>query len=82
VGKLYYKKSVGKDFKRIDKHHAKKIKEFIEDRFSDDSVKYEKLKGELEGLCRAEIGRYRVVFKHYKDGYLILRVSHRKEVYR
>ena len=82
MGKIYYKKSVYKDLRNIDKKHQGRILSFVESKFTDDSIEFVKLKGELEGLFRTKIGEYRIVFTRYKDGYLILRISHRKEAYR
>ncbi len=42
------------------------------------------LKGEFEGLRRLRVGRYRIVYEWQKQELvvLIVRVGHRKEVYR
>jgi mRNA interferase RelE/StbE len=40
------------------------------------------LSGEFTGLYRLRIGEYRVVYGRTEDGYLILRMGHRRDVYR
>jgi mRNA interferase RelE/StbE len=42
------------------------------------------LKGEFAGLRRLRVGKYRIVYEVYRDQLLILviRIGHRKDVYR
>ena len=42
------------------------------------------LKGNLEGLFRLKVGDYRVIYKIFEDvsEILILKIGHRREVYR
>ncbi|MCS7151129.1 MAG: type II toxin-antitoxin system RelE/ParE family toxin [Endomicrobia bacterium] len=41
-----------------------------------------KLVGIYKEMYSLRIGDYRVVYTFYKDGILILRIAHRREVYR
>ena len=40
------------------------------------------LRGEFQGLYRLRVGDYRVIYARTDEGYLVLRLGHRREVYR
>lgn len=80
--KIFYKSSVSKDFKRIDHNQRLIIKNQIEKELSERSRMGKKLKGQYEGLLSLRVGDYRVIYTLIPDGILVLRVKHRKEVYR
>ena len=42
----------------------------------------ELLGGEFHGLYRLRIGDYRLIYARTDEGYLVLRIAHRREVYR
>ncbi|MDO8530690.1 MAG: type II toxin-antitoxin system RelE/ParE family toxin [Dehalococcoidia bacterium] len=42
----------------------------------------EALKGDFAGLFRLRVGDYRVIYARTNEGYLVLRIGHRREVYR
>lgn len=44
--------------------------------------KGEPLKGKFKGMFKLKVGDYRVIYKKAKDSVLILRIGHRKHVYR
>lgn len=81
-----YKKSVLKDFKKIDKHEALRIKEFIESKLVDceNPRKIGKpLKGNLATFWRYRVGSYRLICDIQDSDLviLILTAKHRKESY-
>lgn len=80
--KVYYKASIERDLKKIDKAEVKKILNRIEKELGKNPGKGEQLKGEFRGLLRYRVGDYRVIYARTTDGILILRIGHRKEVYR
>jgi mRNA interferase RelE/StbE len=80
--KVYYKASIERDLKKIDKAEAKRILNKIEKELRKDPYKGEKLKGEFRGLFRYRVGDYRVICARTSDGILVLRVGHRKDIYR
>lgn len=41
----------------------------------------ESLSGEFAGLFRLRVGDYRVIYALTDEGYLVLRIGHRREVY-
>ena len=80
--KIAFKKSVARDLKRIDKDQADKILKKIEEELPEKAEKFPKLTGKFSGLRKFRVGDYRVVFSIIGDTALILRISHRREVYR
>lgn len=80
--RVHYKASIERDLKKIDKAEAKKILNKIEKELGKDPGRGEQLKGEFQGLFRYRVGNYRVIFARTTDGILVLRIGHRKEIYR
>ena len=79
--KLFYKESVEKDLKKFNIKERVKILNKIEKDLSI-GIRGKKLKGEFEGLYSYRVGNYRVVYCLIEEGILILRIRHRKEVYK
>ncbi|NPV58759.1 MAG: type II toxin-antitoxin system RelE/ParE family toxin [Actinobacteria bacterium] len=80
--KVVYKASVEKDLKKIDKAEAKRILNRIESDLAKDPDKGAALSGTIQGLYRYRIGDYRVICAKTVDGVLVLRIGHRKDIYR
>ena len=81
--KIAFKSSVSKDLKKIDKKIVKKILDKIETELSQNADQYPRLKGNFSGLRKFRVGDYRIIYSVINDDTaLILRVAHRKEVYR
>ena len=80
---LRIKASAAKELARIDKPQRMRIIEAI-DRLPDNPRGGKVLKGELSGLRRMRVGDYRVVYEIHEQQVLILvvRVAHRRDVYR
>ncbi len=79
---IRYKKSVERDLKRLDKTEAGKILDKIEEELSQRADAYPVLKGEFAGLRKLRVGDYRVVYALMESDCLILRIGHRREIYR
>ena len=79
---ISYKKSVFRDLKRISKSEVKKVIDQLENELSEKADKYPVLKGEFAGLRKYRIGDYRVVYVIIENNVLVLRIRHRKEVYK
>lgn len=77
-----YKSSVVHDFKKIDKKTAKRIIDKLEQELSKDSDSGMPLKGQFKGLFKFRVGDHRAIYTKTKNGVLILRVAHRKKVYK
>lgn len=80
--KVAYKASVEKDLKKLDIKEAGRILNKIEKDLASDPNKGEALKRSFQGLCRYRIGDYRIIYTKTHTGILVLRVAHRKEVYK
>jgi len=80
--KISFKASVHKDLKKIDKTKAAHILDKIETDLSESPDSYPQLSGKFSGLRKYRVGNYRIIFSIIEDTVLILRISHRKDVYR
>lgn len=83
--KVAYLDSVEEDLRKLDKTTVKKILSRIESYLARDPKGLGKaLKGEFQGYWRYRWGDYRVIYKISEREILIivLRINHRKEVYR
>ena len=80
--KIAFKKSVSRDLKKIDKEQVKRILTKIESELPQKAEALPTLTGKFSGLRKFRIGDFRVIFSIIGDTALILRVRHRKEVYK
>jgi len=79
---IQYKSTVQKDLKRLPKSEVIKILNQIEDVLSKDAGKFPVLKGEFKVLRKFRVGNYRVIYTLLKSEVSVMRISHRKEVYK
>ncbi len=80
---ITFKKSVSKDLKKIDKSTIVDLLDKINAELSINADKYPILKGKFAGLRKFRVGDYRIIFSIVgTETVLILRIAHRKEVYR
>ena len=82
VFNIKYKKSIGRDLSRLDKKEARRILDKIEKDLSACAESYPVLKGEFAGLRKMRVGDYRVIFTILDNDILILRIGHRREIYK
>lgn len=92
--RLKFKNSVKSDFRQIDLLEAKKILKSLNDfvdNFSDEQERIllksgiiKRLKGNLDGCYRLRLRTYRVIYKKNLEELIILvvRIGHRKDIYR
>jgi mRNA interferase RelE/StbE len=80
--KIAFKRSVGRDLKKIDKDQADRILRKIEEDLPEKAESFPVLTGKFSGLRKLRIGDYRVIYSILDDTVLILRISHRREAYR
>lgn len=81
--KIYFKKSVEKDFRAIAKKDLRKIVVRIQDLASDPRPPgHEKLTG--QGRYRIRQGHYRIVYSIQDNEFTVwvVKIGHRKDVYR
>ncbi len=80
---LQIKRSAAKELTRIKKSDRSRLLQAI-DALTESPFRGSVLKGELQGLRRIRVGEYRVVYEVQDDVLvvLVLRIAHRREVYR
>jgi len=79
---IVYKNSVHRDLKKLSKAEAARILDQIEAELSKKADTYPLLKGQFAGLRRYRAGDYRVIYAILEDDVLILRIGHRRDVYK
>jgi mRNA interferase RelE/StbE len=79
---IVYKKSVRRDLKKIPEEECSRVLDKIEADLSENADAFTVLKGKFAGLRKYRVGRYRVIFAILDNDVLILRIGHRKEVYK
>ena len=80
--KILYKKSVQRDLKRLGNTEAKKVILNLEKELSKKADAYPILKGQFAGLRKYRFSNYRVIYALLDDEVLVLRIGHRKEIYK
>ncbi len=80
--KLLYTKTAFQDIRKLDTVAKKRIKKKLEEYSKKPLLYSKKLINSSIGLYRWRIGNYRVVFDIEKNNIIILRVGHRKEIYK
>lgn len=61
---------------------AARIMDKLENDLGKNPDKGESMKGKFKGMFKLKVGNYRVLYAKTKDCVLILRIGHRKHVYR
>lgn len=79
---IVYKKSVQRDLKKLSKTEAHCVLNQIEEELSENADIYPVLKGQFAGLRKYRIGDYRIIYAILGNDVLVLRIGHRKEVYK
>lgn len=80
--KLVYTRTAFNDVKKLDPVARKRIKKRIEEFLKDPIRSAKRLTSSSIGDYRWRIGNYRVVFDIDKKIIVILRVGHRREIYK
>jgi len=80
--RIVYKKSVQRDLKKLSKAQASHILDQIDKELIEHPDSYPTLKGQFAGLRKYRIGDYRVIYVILDKDVLILRIGHRREVYK
>ncbi|MDI6800219.1 MAG: type II toxin-antitoxin system RelE/ParE family toxin [Actinomycetota bacterium] len=79
---VFYKKSVGRDLKRLDRDDAGRVLEEIELVLAKNPESNPTLKGRFAGLRKFRVGDHRVIYALMEVKILILRVDRRQDVYK
>ncbi len=79
---IEYKASVQKDLRRLDPKQSLRVLAAIERALKSQGRGGEALTGPFAGLLKLRVGDYRVIYARTDQGYLVLRIAHRREAYR
>ena len=79
--KIEYKASVANDLEGIDPSAARRILIKIERALQSEGRSGKPLAGDFAGLHRLRVKDYRVIYARTTDGYLVLRIGHRRDIY-
>jgi len=79
---VVYKKSVNRDLKKLSKAEAGRILDQIEQELTKKPDSSPALKGQFAGLRKYRIGDYRIIYALVGTDILVLRIAHRKDVYK
>ena len=80
--KLIYTKTAFHDIQKLDNVAKKRIKKKLEELSKNPMSLSKKLINSSIGTYRFRVGNYRIVFDIYKQNIVILRVGHRREIYK
>lgn len=78
---IEYKASVERDLRKLGKPAARRVIDRLEEVLGMDPDRGIPLKGEYAGLFKLRVGDYRVIYAKTRDGVVVLRIGHRKNVY-
>jgi len=82
--KVLVKKSALQDLRVVPKPDQKRLLDALESRLSQDPYQGKALSGEFKGLYRWRSGKFRIIYEIQQEilVVLVLRIGHRKDVYR
>lgn len=79
---VVYKKSIHRDLKKLSNAEVSHILDQIEQGLTKQPDSYPVLKGQFAGLRKYRIGDYRVIYALVGTDILVLRIGHRRDVYK
>ena len=81
AARIEYKASVAADLAGMEPFTARRILNKIERALRAEGRTGKPLAGEFAGLFRLRVEDYRVIYARTTDGYLVLRIGHRQDIY-
>lgn len=78
---IQYKASVARDLKKLSPKYASRLIGKIEQELVSGGEMGYPLRGDFSGLFSLRVGDYRVIYTKIENGFLVLRINHRREVY-
>jgi mRNA interferase RelE/StbE len=79
---ISFKSSVARDLKKLSTADARRVLDQIDKNLIKTPKKYPPLKGDFAGLRKYRVGDFRVIYALAGSDILVLRIAHRKDVYR
>jgi len=80
--RIVYKKSVARDLSRLDKAEARRILNRLEKDLAEKPDSYPAPKGKFAFLRKYRIGEYRVVYAILATDVQVLRIGHRRDIFK
>jgi mRNA interferase RelE/StbE len=80
--KVEYKASAEKDLRPLNPPVALRLQHTIERNLIERGGQGIALSGPCSGFYRLRVGDYRVIYRRAAEGYVVVRIGHRREVYR
>jgi mRNA interferase RelE/StbE len=82
AARIDYKASVARDLRTLDRAEAIRVVNRLERVLTAEGRRGQALSGAFAGLFKPRIGDFRVIYARTDEGYLVLRIGHRRDVYR
>ena len=82
AARIEYKASVARDLRKLGQAAAVRVLRKVERMLASGGHRGEALSREFAGLYRLRVGDYRIIYARREEGYLVLRIGHRQDVYR
>ncbi len=82
AARIEYKASVERDLRKLGQATAVRVLRKIETTLAAEGHHGEALSGDFTGLYKLRVENYRVIYARTDEGYLVLRIGHRRDVYR
>lgn len=79
---IVFKSSIEGDLKNIDNHKAIQLINKISTNLPNLALQCKPLKGKFKGLRRYRAGNYRIIFTVIGNEIVIIKIGHRKNVYK
>jgi len=80
--RIEYKASAERDLRGLDPPVALRVQRMIERDLVHRGGQGVALSGLFTGFYRLRVGDYRVIYRRSAEGYIVVRIGHRREVYR
>lgn len=79
---ITFKKSVSKDLKKLTHSDKIRIMDKLDSELSKRADEFPELQGVFAGLRKYRVGDYRIIYSIIYNSVLIVRIRHRKDVYK
>jgi len=80
--RIVYKKSVFRDLGKMTKKEARRVLSRLEKDLTEKGDSYPPLKGKFAGLREYRVGEYRVIYAIIEADVVVLRIAHRRDIYK
>jgi mRNA interferase RelE/StbE len=82
MSKIIFTERAARDFKKLNIDQQKRIGSKLLEYSNDPLTSAKKLSNPVLGTFRYRIGEHRIIFDYIDDEIIVLRVGHRKDIYK